>query len=91
MPIYYLDGQVGDVSIYGGKPVSSTGRQFIEFNRFEHNDGRITYSNLIVLNNATTNTINVPGWDLGSAGDCTFGGNVNAQNLIVGLVGQLRN
>jgi hypothetical protein len=94
-PIYYLDGKdqdIGDVSISGGRPVSSKGYQFVYFKEFEDENGKKTAGDIIVLNNVKTGSVNVPNWDIWTAGNCTFGGNATAKNINIGVPkGQLKN
>jgi len=94
-PIYYLDGKdqdIGDISISGGRPVSSKGYQFVYFKEFEDEKGKKTAGDIILLNNVKTGSVNVPKWDLWIVGNCTFGGNATCENMSVGIPkGQLKN
>ena len=88
--IYFLNGngqQIGDVTLVGNVPLTSNGFSFLRYSNFRIKSGDLITSNLVVLQNCSTGSINLPNWDLYTIGNLNAGGDVTCNNMQIGAEG----
>ena len=82
--IYAFTGNTGNITI--GPNGIPTAQNAGTLTKYRLLNGVSPLNPVIAIFNATTNDVNVPGWDVHTGGDVTFQGNANCHNLNVGDV-----